>query len=199
MNSIAARLPRIGWKRALAGLVAVVLLAPTPVLALVWQSPWVIFQAQSGTPTPPPAIVSSFDFFNGSVLTVDMGKYTGNGASSVQAQRQFSVADGTDFLTVAHDFQTAIKNTSLKVSVEITPLGFKGTHWKPINFSRSAGNHERIVGQDKARLRLIRQGSTGSYIVTVKVSYDTRDCRGGSWDNSAPPPGTPHRFTFFGV
>ena|GEM_PF-5382340 len=172
------------------------LLAPIPAYAFTWLSPtWLLTIGLTGNPQPPFPIVTSTDTPTGGGLTVDMGQYDRpvTGSSVVTAKRDFTVGAGGETIDIGHQFETLARRTDIQVQVKIKPLAGGSTIKFP-TFVASTNNTETIVGTDTAFSQFL---AAGNYKMIVKVSYTKKSK--GLWDNTPPPLGSPHRFTFNGV
>lgn len=161
---------------------AVAILPSVPVFALMALGPWVITQSQQNGA---PAAVVIPDFMGPLSLLVDMRRATTPGAkSTVTAMRRFRVGPGSETINFMHTFETFLKDANLNVHVKFTPSG--GFNIPNVNFTGGPAGTTFPFSFNQMR-------TLPHDIYTVKITIQYKN-KHGEWDNTPPPPGSPHRF-----
>ncbi len=181
----------------LAGLsVAAMLITAVPAAALTFLTPWSV---QRATMNAPRARISEATWATGTSLVVNMRRAPLlNSAlerfSRVIAQRWFRVdADGGELVRFRHAFESLIKNARVVVRATIGGFGPNATRFvrlRPI--SQAALLQPRMISTDDSITATL---GPGRYRLRIYIQYRNIRLGKSMWDNEAPPPGSPHKFT----
>lgn len=181
------------WQKArgvLAVTAGLAVFAPIPAFAFTWLMPFWTMNI-SATQAPPPSL-SFTDNPGGGTLLLDMRHYTAKRSDRIEvtAKRDFQVAPGGETLNVSQFFETLAQRAGVEVLVRIKPLA-GGNRIRALEYKGSVGGTPNLLSANDSNSVFL---SAGNYRLVVKIKYNKRG--NGLWDNSPPPPGSPHRFTF---
>jgi len=180
----------------LAGLaVAAVLIPAVPAAALTFLTPWSIRRAARNAPR---ARISKATWATGTSLIVNMRRARLLNSSlerfsRVIAQRWFRVGAGGERILFTHAFESLIKNARVIVRATIRGFGPHATRFvrlRPI--VQAALNRPRRISIDDS---ITRRLGPGKYRLRIYIQYRNIRIGKSRWDNVAPPPGSPHKFT----
>jgi hypothetical protein len=124
-----------------------------------------------------------------------MGRYSSNRNDSVAitATRNFRIARGGQTLNIQHFFQTLARLADLEVVVRVESL-VNGARIRGLEYKGTAQNSDTLLSPTGAGANRSVNLASGDYRLVVRIKYNKK--AKGLWDNAAPPPGSPHRFTF---
>jgi hypothetical protein len=175
--------------------VAAVLIPAVPAAALTFLTPWSIKRAARNAPR---ARITRATWATGTSLVVNMRRARLLNSSlerfsRVIAQRWFRVGPGGEHVVFTHAFESLIRNARVIIRATIRGFGPNATRFvrlRPI--AEAAVGRARRIGIDDS---ITRRLGPGKYRLRIYIQY--RNIRYGKsrWDNEAPPPGSPHRFT----
>ncbi|MCS6975606.1 MAG: hypothetical protein NZM31_01180 [Gemmatales bacterium] len=167
--------------------------APIPAFAFTWLMPfWTMNVSATQAPIP---TLSFTDNPSGGNLLIDMRHYTAKRSDRIEiaAKRDFQVAPGGETLNVSQFFETLAQRAGVEVLVRIKPLA-GGNRIQALKYKGTAGSLPTVLSPGGSSLANSVFLTPGNYRLVVKIKYNKRG--NGLWDNSPPPPGSPHRFTF---
>jgi flagellar hook assembly protein FlgD len=177
---------RRGLKRAIVGLLTLLVLIPAPAMALTFTGNWVATTSVSGGPTPPTPTFNDFTNNPSQVddLIVNSGTYQGAtqvASSTIELRRGISLSK-TQTVEFEDQFVSQFKQAGTTVSVSV--LSSSGqTVLTPISLSAQfTGPSTWELAYSAATTAKLK---SGTYTLDVKVTYNTNNKIGG-WKTISP-------------
>ena len=169
--------------RVFAGLVAAVVLAPVPVMALSFTSPWNASYSQSGGPTPTKPTFTDTVVGQRDDLTVDMGAYNGSTApakSSITLTRGFSITNsGGQNVFAEADYASYLAYAGFTASEQVKDskghvvMDLSGGIF---NVNNTSGTSTLYSNSASGTVKI----DPGNYTIAVTLTYSTNN-KMGSW------------------